>query len=202
MKLIASVCTFILVSALSVWLLFTQPPDDVVAKGADVIGESSVAGPQSAGPQPGGAPGGAEVSDAEISPISDEYAAAFVGLQRTFDVWRTQSAGVLTDPDLLAGALTEAQDQIDAEVAAIAAKHKEEREQAAADQRAAEQQAADQRAADQRAADEAARQQEQEESRVVSPPPVSPPDYDDDWDDDDDDDWDDDDDDDWDDDDD
>ncbi|USQ76247.1 hypothetical protein [Ornithinimicrobium cryptoxanthini] len=161
MKLISSVVALVLAGVLSVWLWVGQGSSDTVTDGVAIT-----AGPdanlQKPVPQ--------EVADvAARGPISNEYAAAFVGLQAAMDVWRSTPSGVLGDPELLAGAVTKAQEAVAAELAAAEKARKEEE-----------------------AAEKARQEESDRRARAVTPAPVSPPDYDydDDDDDDDDDDWD------------
>lgn len=207
MKLIASFVSLTLVAALSAWLYLGQDATDVETAGVQ-IGTDSTAQTQSGPTHPG------DPIASGVASFSDDYAAAFVGLQAVLDVWHTQPREVLlANPDALNEKFVEARANAETEIAALEKKAKEEaaakkaKEEAAA--KKAKEEAAAKKKAEEEAAAERARQEAAQPPRAVSPPPVSPPpasppgadcewddgewDCDDDWDDDDDD-WDDDDD--------
>lgn len=156
MKLTGSLVALALTGVLSVWLWVGQGTSDTVTEGVTITAQSD-ANLQQPVPQ--------EVADlTAVGPISQEYAAAFVGLQAAMDVWQNTPSGVLSDPELLAGVLTKAQEAVAAEKTAAAEARKEEK-----------------------AAEKARQDESDRKERAVTPAPVSPPEYD--YDDDDDGDW-------------
>lgn len=156
MKLISSLVALVLAGVLSIWLWVGQGSSDTVTDGVAITAQP---GPNLQEPVP------QEVADvAARGPISHEYAAAFVGLQAAMDVWQNTPSGVLGDPELLAGALTKAQEAVAAELAAA---EKERAEEAAEKARKEEE-----------AAEKALQEERDRRARAVTPAPVSPPDYD------------------------
>ncbi len=194
MKLLASFLSLTLVAALSAWLWFSQGTSDAEAEGVDLTAATSSVEPgvPDASPIPGDS---LQAQVDSVPGLTDQHAAAFVGLQTLLDVWQNQPRSVLSDSDLLASAVRDARAKAEGEVTAKAeaeAAAKAEREAAAAEKARQEEEAK-------------AKSTTPEAPRQVSPRPVSPDcewddgewecDDDDDWDDDDDDDdWDDDDD--------
>ena len=147
MKVIGSLMALVMVGALSVWLWVGQGSSDRVTDGVAITGQS---GSTLLEPVP--------QKVAASGPVTDEYAAAFVGLAAAMDVWRTTPAEIFGDPEQFSGVLTGAHEAVVQEAAA-----EKEREEKAAD---------------------IARQEERDrEARAITPAPVSPPeyDYDDDW---------------------
>lgn len=163
MKLIGSLVALVMAGVLSVWLWAGQGTSDTVTNGVDITSQS---GSTLLEPVP------QQMADATADGLfTDEYAAAFVGLQAAMDVWRTTPAEIFSDPERFSGVLTEAHEAVVDEAAAAEKK----REEAAA---------AEKKRAEEAAAEKARQEKRDREARAVTPAPVSPPeyDYDDDWD--------------------
>lgn len=163
MKLVGSLVALVMAGVLSVWLWVGQGSSDLVTEGVAITSQS---GSTLMEPVP------QEVADVAASgAITDEYAAAFVGLQAAMDVWRTTPSEIFSDPEQLSGVLTEAHEAVVDEAAAA----KKERAEAAAAEKKREEEAA---------AEKARQEKRDREARAVTPAPVSPPeyDYDDGWD--------------------
>lgn len=134
MKLISALLSLTLVAALSVWLWLSQGPADTEAMGVDLRGEVAAAASDNPAPLAGDQPR-TEPAETGVgtSRISERYSAAFVGLQASMDVWRTQPASVLADRELLASALAQARSDAEAELADHLAQQAAEAEQAKKD---------------------------------------------------------------------